>query len=267
LYSRFEPAIFKSIRKELNMPFCPKCGCEYQRGVELCSDDGERLVEELPFDPATAPDPSGNMVMVYSTTAQVEAGMIEEMLESEGIVVGMSNQVGSLMLQYAPPLAGIRLFVHERDEAHARELIEIFLKTDAPGETEVAAEPEAEAPPATAPTNASPTGLLFWTTLWAWIYLGLGVTALFLFPWTFEKIVFNLESPIILAFNLTSSIVTIGSVLYFFIHIKRNPRLSGVQKGLWALGIFYLSVIVLPVYFFREIWIDQPKVAPPEKSR
>jgi len=66
------------------MPFCPKCRCEYQPGIEVCADCGVYLVENPPpeIDEEYA---DTEWVELHSFPGTLYAAMAVEVLNREGI--------------------------------------------------------------------------------------------------------------------------------------------------------------------------------------
>jgi len=66
------------------MPYCPKCGYEYQPTVTVCPECDEPLVEELPHEEAPVNEP---LVAVYDAPDEVMSVMVRDLLEDAGIPV------------------------------------------------------------------------------------------------------------------------------------------------------------------------------------
>src|SRR3972149_4612176 len=101
------------------MPYCPKCGYEYEQGVEICPDDDAKLVDHL-----TEESFDGEMTEVFSTFSVAEAGMVKELLYNEGIFSALSNEMGSAIFGGTGSDVGeVKVFVSENLTTRARELI------------------------------------------------------------------------------------------------------------------------------------------------
>ena len=53
-----------------------------------------------------------------------------------------------------------------------------------------------------------------------------------------------------------------GMLVYYMVHALRNERLEGDRKLLWALLLFFGNMIIMPVYWYLQIW-KAPEPAPP----
>ena len=119
------------------MPFCPKCRAEYERWVEVCADDGERLVETLPEEqPASEamvdqfPEDEGELVAAWVTESYEYAGMIAEFLEEQGIAATIFNEASANMLHHREARA-MSIMVTEKNVENARQMIEEFFSVEA----------------------------------------------------------------------------------------------------------------------------------------
>ena len=65
------------------MPYCPKCRAEYVKGVKECRDCGVPLVDVLP--PPEIHEDREKLVPVYGPDTEVEAGILINLLQQEGI--------------------------------------------------------------------------------------------------------------------------------------------------------------------------------------
>jgi predicted amidophosphoribosyltransferase len=102
------------------MPYCPKCGYEYEPGIKVCPDCEEELVEELTED-----NFDNEIVEVFSTYEASEAGMVKELLKGEGIFCALSNELGSGVWGGS---IGEESEVNDSDARRARGLIETYLE-------------------------------------------------------------------------------------------------------------------------------------------
>ena len=75
------------------MPFCPRCKCEYNEGIDTCADCDERLVAQLPVETV---DPSDDIdwVPLARLTSPQYAEMVREVLEAKSIPVTVLSSTG-----------------------------------------------------------------------------------------------------------------------------------------------------------------------------
>ena len=109
------------------MPFCPECGAEFEKWVEVCPDCRVTLVKELPVQPEHTVN---NEPMVHIATAPNEpmAMMWKEILENEGI----NSMIKSRDLKaatYMPfILSRCEIYVLESQAERAKRVISPFLE-------------------------------------------------------------------------------------------------------------------------------------------
>jgi hypothetical protein len=78
------------------MPYCPNCSTEYVDGTVTCSDCDVALVAERPpkQDSADETHESGDFVLLRTYSTRVNAEMVGDALENEGITgLIKSNEV------------------------------------------------------------------------------------------------------------------------------------------------------------------------------
>ena len=99
------------------MPFCPKCGYEYEWGISECPDCGIKLVERLP-EPEEETTNNIEWVPLARLNSYDLAEMVIEAMENEGIRVlslsgtghfGVTGQMG--MSSYRPIGGGYSIVV------------------------------------------------------------------------------------------------------------------------------------------------------------
>jgi predicted nucleic acid-binding Zn-ribbon protein len=64
------------------MPYCPKCGFEYEPGIEKCPDCGSNLVDKLPEEMSSE---NVEYVPIRTLPSRLYAEMVQEALKKEGI--------------------------------------------------------------------------------------------------------------------------------------------------------------------------------------
>jgi predicted nucleic acid-binding Zn-ribbon protein len=108
--------------------FCPRCGDEYQQGIERCPDCGVALVLELPKDPEPSPF---QPVTVLTTGDPLRIEMVKAALDSAGIDYWVRGQGlqdlmggGRLGTGYSVAFGPARVDVDPENEADARRIIE-----------------------------------------------------------------------------------------------------------------------------------------------
>lgn len=103
------------------MPYCPKCGDEFQDWVETCPDCKVPLVEKLP--PVTEEEfREGSLVKVAVAPNEVEAQLWKGILEDNGIHCLIKVAEG-LNIYWSPMALRHEVYVLESDEKQAREIL------------------------------------------------------------------------------------------------------------------------------------------------
>lgn len=109
------------------MPFCPRCQCEYRRGVRQCPDCRTELVETLP-SPAPLPQVDFAEVELCTIQGEIHSKLLQGILAREGILsrlapalpLGPAHAVKALW-----PVGGgyddiLRIMVSQSDLARAK---------------------------------------------------------------------------------------------------------------------------------------------------
>ncbi|HOP08150.1 MAG TPA: hypothetical protein PLF13_12750 [candidate division Zixibacteria bacterium] len=101
------------------MPFCPKCGYEYEPGITECPDCCVKLVDALPAQDEE--DEDIEWVQLARINSASTAEMVKEAIESAGIPVVMRSGTGHFGVtgqlgpsSYAPIGGGWSFFVDAR---------------------------------------------------------------------------------------------------------------------------------------------------------
>jgi len=120
------------------MPYCPKCRCEYDFGIEICSDCDVDLVAEQP-PPIPEDYQNEEWVELYAFPGTLYAGMAIELLNREGIPAYSQSFFGGSAMgvstagDYVGAVASV--FVLEPDYDRGRDIIETMVG-ELPGEDE-----------------------------------------------------------------------------------------------------------------------------------
>jgi hypothetical protein len=111
------------------MPFCASCKCEYRPGFARCSDCDMELVESLSEENGQKFNRGKlELVSLGSFSVPMEARMFQELLESNGIVSILQNDLntGACTSTISPSA----ILVQEVDFPKGRELYEQYFNGD-----------------------------------------------------------------------------------------------------------------------------------------
>ena len=123
------------------MPYCPKCRVEYVKGIKECKDCGVPLVEVLP--PPEIHEDREKLVPVYGPDTEVEAGILINLLQQEGIEAELYpswDKQSAMWWKLFSDAGGNSgaVVVLEHEAERAKEVIKTFLQAqpEVPPETE-----------------------------------------------------------------------------------------------------------------------------------
>jgi hypothetical protein len=54
--------------------------------------------------------------------------------------------------------------------------------------------------------------------------------------------------------HMATSILSVGLLVFYVVHLFKAKHLVGDQRLMWALTIFFLGPLAMPVYFFKHVW-------------
>jgi RNA polymerase subunit RPABC4/transcription elongation factor Spt4 len=103
------------------MPFCPKCGYEYEDTVKVCPENGVHVEAH----------PDTQLKEVYSTYSPSDAEMIKGILQDEGIFCSLDNEATSGVYGFIKGHHSmIRIMVDADNLVRASELISVYLEDE-----------------------------------------------------------------------------------------------------------------------------------------
>jgi len=107
------------------MPWCPKCGAEYVKGVGKCPDCGVALRHDPP--PDKVPASEKDLVVVWQVSDPNEAEACVGLLKSRGIKAMIRDKEGSLRSLWGVtvfPDRNIDIYVRKQDAKAALKVLE-----------------------------------------------------------------------------------------------------------------------------------------------
>ncbi len=105
--------------------FCPICKSEYREGFTICKDCRVPLVPENPPEPK--PQEDSNIVKLYSPRNLMEQSLIQSILDSEGIIYYIHNDLFGSM-EVGPQIALFNTDFHRVFKRHFSYGVQIILR-------------------------------------------------------------------------------------------------------------------------------------------
>jgi hypothetical protein len=110
------------------MPWCPKCGAEYKKGIETCTTCNLPLRSAPPLDETVTHD-EDDLVKVCNVGTVAHAEIIQGLLETNGIRVMVRDNDGALRGLYPSLVTGsVDVLVFKNDFDKASTLISDHLE-------------------------------------------------------------------------------------------------------------------------------------------
>ncbi|MDT4968379.1 MAG: hypothetical protein QOJ64_3116 [Acidobacteriota bacterium] len=79
---------------------------------------------------------------------------------------------------------------------------------------------------------------------------------------TLETGSWETQFSIIVVLHVLTVFLVMGLTIFYIVNIFRNYRVSQDKKVLWAVVIFFGSVLAMPIYWYLYIWPEGP-MSPP----
>ena len=67
---------------------------------------------------------------------------------------------------------------------------------------------------------------------------------------------------IVMVAHLGTMLIIMALLVFYIVHVFKNPALTGDRRTLWAVVLFMGSIIAMPIYWFYYVW-HEPVLAPP----
>ena len=67
---------------------------------------------------------------------------------------------------------------------------------------------------------------------------------------------------IAIAAHLGTMFIIMALLVFYIVHVFKNPALAGDKRTLWAVVLFMGSIISMPIYWFLYVW-HEPVLEPP----
>jgi hypothetical protein len=76
---------------------------------------------------------------------------------------------------------------------------------------------------------------------------------------------FRTVFPVLILAHFCTMIIMIGLLVFYIVHVFKNPALAGDKRTLWAVVLFFGGIVAMPVYWFLYVWrIPDVAVSPPQ---
>jgi hypothetical protein len=102
-------------------------------------------------------------------------------------------------------------------------------------------------------------------TIWPTVYVGLFMGFIF---WTIAtqpssdpEAAMPFEFLVLLAGHAATMVITVGLLVFYIVHVFKNPALTDQRRTLWAVVLFMGSFMAMPIYWFLFVW--RQATAPP----
>ena len=56
--------------------------------------------------------------------------------------------------------------------------------------------------------------------------------------------------------DLIWSVISLGVLIFYLVHVTRNPYMSGKSKTWWGVLMILISTLTMIFYWFKHIWPD-----------
>ena len=124
--------------------FCPVCESEYEKGIEVCADDGTQLVERLTAENTVRDHSEARFVPLHNIGSPAEAEMVADILTQNNIrAVVQSGGMDAFSPLLSTTAPGALVLVDERDLDRAQEIYNSYFGKDTTPLTGTSAEEDA----------------------------------------------------------------------------------------------------------------------------
>ena len=74
---------------------------------------------------------------------------------------------------------------------------------------------------------------------------------------------------VLLAVHIGTMLIMAALLVFYIVHVFKNPAIAGDKRALWAVVLFMGNVIAMPVYWFLYVWREPARsvVLPPPLPR
>src|ERR687894_1579233 len=111
--------------------FCPVCESEYEKGIEVCADDGTQLVGRLTAENPVRDHSEARFVPLHNVGSPAEAEMVADILTQNNVrAVVQSGGMDALSPLLSTTAPGALVLVDERDLDRAQEIYNSFFGQD-----------------------------------------------------------------------------------------------------------------------------------------
>ena len=226
------------------MSFCPVCKYEYRPGMEFCPDDQARLVDRLAEEPVSAVDRDldevGVAILASDSPEKLET--LKEMLATQGIDSDISTPVSAVDPDF-------RLLVKDGQAFAAQRLVEDFLRREFP-------EDRSEGLPSQQP-RMSPRKrrILGWIAIYSITFtvFFLGSQVYIISTLLGSGPLQNPQPGLFLALWLPG-VIQFFFTIYYLYQILITAETPPQDKIAWMVMVFFLSMITIPLHYYRQIW-------------
>jgi len=63
---------------------------------------------------------------------------------------------------------------------------------------------------------------------------------------------------VIFPLHAFTMLVSMGLLAFYFIHILKNNAATDMMRILFAIGLFFVGYVAMPIYYYAFIWLGEP---------